>query len=76
MLNGEPARLRHVLTNLLGNAVKFTERGEVVVQVSKLSESATEIMLRFAVRDTGIGIPNERIRCCSGVFPDRQFKQP
>ena len=60
-LRGDPARLRQVLTNLLGNAVKFTERGEVHLEVSVVSESDSEVNLAIAVHDTGIGIPRERI---------------
>jgi PAS domain S-box-containing protein len=53
---GDPGRLRQVINNLVGNAVKFTATGEVVVTVSKVSETADRVMLNFEVRDTGIGI--------------------
>jgi two-component system sensor histidine kinase/response regulator len=59
MLRGEPDRLRQVLANLLSNALKFTERGEITLRASKLSESPTEASLRFEVRDTGIGIAKQ-----------------
>lgn len=56
----DEARIRQVLINLLGNAVKFTEAGEIELKVSKLSIDEQEIKLRFSVRDTGIGIPLEK----------------
>jgi two-component system, sensor histidine kinase and response regulator len=59
-LRGDPGRLRQVLLNLLSNAIKFTAHGEVAIQVNKLSENQNQTVLRFDVRDTGIGIPTEK----------------
>lgn len=56
-VRGDPTRLRQVLTNLIGNAIKFTERGEVVVRVSTAPAGAAGVPVQFEVRDTGIGIP-------------------
>ena len=58
----DAARLRQVLLNLLSNAVKFTEEGEVVVQVDAEPTGARSYRLAFAVRDTGIGIPEDRMK--------------
>jgi CheY-like chemotaxis protein len=54
---GDPARLRQVLSNLLGNAVKFTERGRIELAAELVSHTRDELKLRFTVGDTGIGIP-------------------
>jgi signal transduction histidine kinase/CheY-like chemotaxis protein len=59
-LNGDDARLRQILINLVGNAVKFTSSGRVAVHVALESESSASIILRFSVTDTGGGIPLEK----------------
>lgn len=59
-LQGDPGRLRQVVVNLIGNAIKFTAHGEVVMDVSVAEEGSDEVVLHFTVTDTGIGIPPEK----------------
>lgn len=71
LLQGDPGRIRQILTNLAGNAVKFTSHGEVVIKVSPLEskfslnkalhEEVADVFLKFSVRDTGIGIESDKI---------------
>ncbi len=60
-LRGDPRRIRQVLANLVANAVKFTERGEVVIRVAQLGETEKDVHLRFTVRDTGIGMAEKTL---------------
>jgi two-component system, sensor histidine kinase and response regulator len=59
LLVGDSGRLHQVMLNLVGNALKFTERGEVVVRVSRVGEESRRVRLRFTVKDTGVGISPE-----------------
>jgi PAS domain S-box-containing protein len=60
LLAGDPGRLRQVVTNLVGNAIKFTERGEIVVQAERQESNAEGVVIHFSIKDTGVGIPRER----------------
>ena len=62
LLLGDALRLRQVLLNLVGNAIKFTERGEVQVTVAVLRADEPRMLLRFSIRDTGIGIPEDQLQ--------------
>ena len=59
-LIGDPGRLRQVLLNLAGNAIKFTEKGEVLIEIAMQSQHDGLVELHFKVTDTGIGIPSEK----------------
>ena len=67
-LGGDPARLRQIILNLTGNAVKFTEQGEVVVSVERQPSDDDRALLHFTVRDTGIGIKEEKLASIFEAF--------
>ncbi|HEU4625088.1 MAG TPA: response regulator [Steroidobacteraceae bacterium] len=60
-LRGDPHRLRQILLNLGGNAVKFTARGEVGLEITRTAQDANAVHVRFDIRDSGIGIPKDRL---------------
>ncbi|MDX9884816.1 response regulator [Thauera sp.] len=68
VLRGDPTRLRQILNNLIGNAVKFTERGEVEVGVRCVGRQNGELSLAFSVRDTGCGISADNLDTIFGAF--------
>jgi two-component system, sensor histidine kinase and response regulator len=68
VVGGDPTRLRQVVVNLLGNAIKFTDRGEVVLQVEVQQGQQHSVELHFIVRDTGIGVPQDKQELIFGAF--------
>jgi signal transduction histidine kinase/CheY-like chemotaxis protein len=68
VLTGDPVRLRQVILNLLGNAIKFTEIGEIILRVEAMETEQKDLCLHFSVRDTGIGIPADRQKAVFEAF--------
>jgi len=68
ILVGDPGRLRQILTNLVNNAVKFTDTGSVELRISLVEQRADRARLRIALRDTGYGIPADRLKRVFGTF--------
>ena len=68
LLQGDPGRLRQILVNLAGNAVKFTAQGEVAIRVALEAQTESSVRLRFAIQDTGIGIPANRVTALFAAF--------
>ncbi len=68
LLTGDPGRLRQVLVNLVGNAIKFTPKGEVAVEIRPTAETDRTLEARFEVRDTGIGIPDGKVALLFEAF--------
>ncbi len=68
VLIGDPFRIRQVLVNLIGNAIKFTEKGHVLVEVERNSESAGAGSLKFSIRDTGVGIAEDKLGTIFSAF--------
>ncbi len=67
-VNGDPGRLRQILMNLLSNAVKFTRHGKITIRVKLKSQDENSLLLYFAVEDTGIGIPDEKLKLIFTAF--------
>ena len=62
LLKGDPGRLRQIIINLLGNAIKFTSEGEIVLTVDIVQEAEKRVLLKFSVTDTGVGISQDKLR--------------
>ena len=71
IVRGDPTRLRQILVNLLGNAIKFTEHGQIQVEVKVEARAGDTVELRFAVRDSGCGISSDKLE---SIFEERTAK--
>ena len=67
-VSGDPARVRQILSNLLGNAIKFTNKGDIILSVRILKKSKADILFEFSVKDTGIGIAKEKLHTIFDKF--------
>lgn len=61
MVSGDPGRFRQIVTNLVGNAIKFTEKGHVLIELSSTPSDGSQVMLTMRIEDTGIGIPDDKL---------------
>ncbi|MBF0543806.1 MAG: response regulator [Candidatus Riflebacteria bacterium] len=68
LIRGDPGRLRQIILNLTGNAIKFTPQGEVVIRLTLLEEDKKQVKINFSITDTGIGIPQNRINALFKPF--------
>ena len=68
VLKGDAGRVRQVLTNLVGNAIKFTDQGEIIISASLIHQKMDSVFVRFDVSDTGIGIPADRLDAIFSPF--------
>lgn len=73
-LIGDPVKLNQILTNLIGNAIKFTERGHVKLQISSAKTGDDQVVLHFQVSDTGIGIPQDKIQSILEEFSQASYE--
>lgn len=72
-LLGDPVKLNQILTNLIGNAIKFTKAGSITVSINLIKKSKKEVLLTFEVSDTGIGIPEEKLETIFQEFSQASY---